>query len=108
MDINTGNRINIMKLVAHLHYLRIEALLRTAVFFNRAQVPRRGCLDAGIELAQHRQTQLLDRPVFVRVGEFCDVAQRHGSLGSRVLVVLWFGQIYRVIVGVHRRASARR
>jgi hypothetical protein len=56
MGINTGNRINIMKLVAHLHLLRLEGLLRTAVFFNRAQVRCRRRLDAGVELTRHRQT----------------------------------------------------
>ena len=101
MGINTGNRINTMKSVAHLHLLCLEALLRTAVFFNRAQVNCRRCPDAGVELAQHRQTHLLDRLVFDRVGEFGDVAKRHRPLGNRVLVVVvWFGQIYRVIVGV--------
>jgi len=60
MGINTGNRINIIKLGAHLHLLCLEALLRTAVFFNRAQVRCRGCLDAAVERARHRRAELLD------------------------------------------------
>ena len=54
--------------------------------FNRAQVRRRGCPDAGVELPQHRQTQLLDRLTLDRVREFGYVAEGHGSLGNWVLI----------------------
>jgi len=42
----------------------------------------------------------LTRLVSDCVGEPGDMAERHGSLGNRVLVVVWFGQICRVIVSV--------
>ena len=100
MGINTGNRINILKLVAYLHLLRLKAHLLKAVFFNRAQVRCRGRPDAAVERARHRQAELLDRLVSDRAGEFGDVAKRHRLLGNRVLIVVCFGQIYLVIVDV--------
>jgi hypothetical protein len=70
--------------------------------FNRTQVCCRRRPDAGVELAQHRQTHLLNRLVFDRVGEFGDVAKRHGPLGNRILVVVGFGQIGGVIMAIVR------
>ena len=52
--------------------------------FNRAQVRCRRRPDASVELAQHRQAQLLGRLVLDRVGEFGDVAKRHRPLGPHI------------------------
>jgi hypothetical protein len=55
---------------------------------NRAQVCRRRCSYAGVELLQHRQAQLLDGLVVDRVREFGYVAEGHRSLGNWVLGLL--------------------
>ena len=63
---------------------------------------RGGCSYAGIELAEHRQTPLLDRLILDGVREFGYVAEGHGSLRNWVLVLRGIVQINHIIVGVIR------
>jgi len=70
--------------------------------FNGPEVRRRGSSYAGVELPQHRQTQLLDRLILDRVRQFGDVSEGHGSLGNWVLILGGIIQINQVIVGVIR------
>ena len=48
--------------------------------FNGPKVRRRGRSYTGVELPEHRQTQLLDRLILDRVRQFGHVAEGHGSL----------------------------
>ncbi len=70
--------------------------------FNGPEVRRRGCSYSGVELSEHRQTQLLDRLILDRVREFGYVAEGHGSLRNWVLVLRGIVQINHIIVGVIR------
>jgi len=70
--------------------------------FNGPEVRRRGCSYAGVELPEHRQTQLLDRLILDGVREFGYVAEGHGSLRNWVLVLRGIVQINHIIVGVIR------
>src|SRR5271165_3873860 len=75
--------------------------------FNGPKVRRRGRSYTGVELPEHRQTQLLDRLILDGVREFGDVAESHGSLGNWVLILRGIVQINHVIVGVCRLAFWR-
>ena len=66
-----------------------------------------GCSYAGVELPQHRQTQLLDRLILDRVRQFGYVAEGHGSLRNWVLILRGIVQINHVIVGVIRHKLQR-
>ena len=67
--------------------------------FNGPEVRRRGCSYTGVELPEHRQTQLLDRLILDGVREFGYVAEGHGSLRNWVLILRGIVQINHVIVG---------